>query len=164
MPEMPQSMQKKGLQNTQQDLTVSTSQLFQKISPKDCLLRLRIKTGYLQILITGYTEMRNKLSINMTFRQGIVPSLILVPIRSGLRGFCLFILEIFLLEYQQKNPLKYYTLPVSFEFVNIFYLTSLLRVSALHLVFENTPETCAPIHSADNLMLMYHISCVMPLH
>jgi hypothetical protein len=50
--------------------------------------------------------------------QGIVSSLILAPIRSGLRGFCLLILEIFLMEYQQKNPLKYYALPVLFEFVN----------------------------------------------
>jgi hypothetical protein len=47
----------------------------------------------------------------MTHRQDIVFSLILVPIRSGLRGFCLFILEIFLMEYRQKNPLKYYVLP-----------------------------------------------------
>ena len=49
---------------------------------------------------------------NIVTRQGIVFSLILVPIRSGLRGFCLFILEIFSMEYQQKNPLKYYTLPI----------------------------------------------------
>jgi hypothetical protein len=63
----------------------------------------------------------------MTNRQGIVPSLILAPIRSGLRGFCLFILEIFLMEYQQKNPLKYYTLPFLFEFVsNIHFLLGLL--------------------------------------
>ena len=48
----------------------------------------------------------------MTYRQGTVFSLILVPIRSELRGFCLFIVEIFLKEYQQKNPLKYYALPV----------------------------------------------------
>jgi len=54
----------------------------------------------------------------MTYRQDIVFSLILVPIRSGLRGFCLFILEILLMEYQQKNPLKYYALPFLFEFVN----------------------------------------------
>ena len=46
----------------------------------------------------------------MTYRQDIVSSLILVPIRSGLRGFCLFILEIFSIDYQQKNPLKYYAL------------------------------------------------------
>jgi hypothetical protein len=52
----------------------------------------------------------------MTYRQGIVPSLILAPIRSGLRGFCLFILEIFSMEYQQKNPLRYYTLPSSYKF------------------------------------------------
>jgi hypothetical protein len=54
----------------------------------------------------------------MTYRQGIVSSLILAPIRSGLRGFCLFILEIFSMDYQQKNPLKYYVLPFLFEFVN----------------------------------------------
>jgi hypothetical protein len=54
----------------------------------------------------------------MTHRQDIVFSLILVPIRSGLRGFCLFILEIFSMEYQQKNPLKYYALPLLFEFLN----------------------------------------------
>jgi hypothetical protein len=54
----------------------------------------------------------------MTYRQGIVSSLILVPIRSGLRGFCLFILGIFSMEYQQKNPLKYYALPFLFEVVN----------------------------------------------
>src|SRR3989337_2888778 len=100
----------------------------------------------------------------MTYRQDTVSSLILIPIRSGLRGFCLFILEIFLMEYQQKNPLKYYTLPFLFKFVNIFYFTLLLTVSALPAVSENTPETGAPIHSADTLMLMYHISCVMPLH
>src|SRR4030042_5824784 len=47
----------------------------------------------------------------MKHRQDIVSSLILVPIRSGLRGFCLFILEIFSMDYQQKNPLKYYALP-----------------------------------------------------
>jgi len=44
-------------------------------------------------------------------RQDIVFSLIPVPIKSGLRGFCLFILIIFLKEYQQKNPLKYHALP-----------------------------------------------------
>jgi hypothetical protein len=54
----------------------------------------------------------------MICMQVIVFSLILVPIRSGLRGFCLFILEIFSMEYQQKNPLKYYNLPFLFEFVS----------------------------------------------
>src|SRR4030042_1203840 len=54
----------------------------------------------------------------MTYRQDILFSLILVPIRSGLRGFFLFILEIFSMEYQQKNPLKYCALPFLFEFVN----------------------------------------------
>ena len=54
----------------------------------------------------------------MTHRQDTVSSLILVPIRSGLRGFCLFILEIFSLDYQQKNPLKYYALPFLSKFVN----------------------------------------------
>ena len=54
----------------------------------------------------------------MTHGQDIVSSLILAPIRSGLRGFCLFILEIFSMDYQQKNPLKYYALPLLFEFVN----------------------------------------------
>ena len=54
----------------------------------------------------------------MPHRQDIVSSLILVPIRSGLRGFCLFILEIFSVEYQQKNPLKYYALPFLSKFVN----------------------------------------------
>ena len=58
----------------------------------------------------------------MTYRQDIVSSLILVPIRSGLRGFCLFILEKFLMEYQQKNPLKYYALPFLFEFVSYVHL------------------------------------------
>ena len=53
----------------------------------------------------------------MTQRQDIVSSLILAPIRSGLRGFCLFILEIFSKEYQQKNPLRYHALPFLFEFV-----------------------------------------------
>jgi len=63
----------------------------------------------------------------MTYRQDIVPSLILAPIRSGLRGFCLFILEKFSIEYQQKNPLKYYTLPLLFEFVsNVHILLGLL--------------------------------------
>ena len=54
----------------------------------------------------------------MTYRQGTVFSLILVPIRSGLRGFCLFILEIFLKDYQQKNPLRYYALPFLSKLVN----------------------------------------------
>jgi len=54
----------------------------------------------------------------MKHRQDIVSSLILVPIRSGLRGFCLFILDIFSMEYQQKNPLKYYALPFLSKFVN----------------------------------------------
>src|SRR4030042_1440158 len=54
----------------------------------------------------------------MTHRQDTVSSLILAPIRSGLRGFCLFVLEIFLLEYLQKNPLKYYALPFLSKFVN----------------------------------------------
>jgi len=57
------------------------------------------------------TLFKNLFNLN-TYRQGTVFSLILVPIRMGLRGFCLFILEIFLKEYQQKNPLKYYTLPL----------------------------------------------------
>jgi len=51
----------------------------------------------------------------MTHRQDIVSLLILVPIRSGLRGFCLFILEIFSMDYQQKNPLRYHVLPFLFE-------------------------------------------------
>ena len=63
----------------------------------------------------------------MTHRQDIVSSHILVPIRSGLRGFCLTPLisplgkggyEGGSMEYQQKNPLKYYALPFLFEFVN----------------------------------------------
>jgi len=54
----------------------------------------------------------------MTYRQDTVSSLILAPIRSGLRGFCLFILVIFSMEYQQKNPLRYYVLPFLFEFAN----------------------------------------------
>jgi hypothetical protein len=63
----------------------------------------------------------------MICRQVIVFSLILVPIRSGLRGFCLFILEIFLMEYQQKNRLKHYNLPFLFEFVsNIYFRLGLL--------------------------------------
>ena len=44
------------------------------------------------------------------FQQDIVFLLILAPIRSGLRGFCLFILETFLLDYRQKKPLKYHIL------------------------------------------------------
>ena len=57
----------------------------------------------------------------MILRQDIVSSLILVPIRSGLRGFCLFILEIFSKEYQQKNPLEYYALPFLIEvFSNVY--------------------------------------------
>ena len=54
----------------------------------------------------------------MKYRQDTVSSLILVPTKSELRGFCLFILEIFLMEYQQKNPLKYHVLPFLFEFVS----------------------------------------------
>ena len=64
----------------------------------------------------------------MTRRQDIVSSLILAPIRSGLRGFCLLILGIFSMEYQQKNPLKYYALPFLFGFVNrLNILEKLLR-------------------------------------
>src|SRR4030042_1246818 len=44
-------------------------------------------------------------------REETVFSLILVPTKSDLRGFCLLILEIFLLDYRQKNPLKYYLFP-----------------------------------------------------
>ena len=53
----------------------------------------------------------------MTYRQGIVSSLILAPTRSGLQGFCLFTLEIFFKEYQQKNPLRYYALPLLFGLI-----------------------------------------------
>jgi len=46
------------------------------------------------------TLFKNLFNINyyklMVFRQDIVFSLILAPIRSGLRGFCLFILEFFI--------------------------------------------------------------------
>ena len=74
----------------------------------------------------------------MPHRQDTVSSLILAPIKSGLRGFCLFILEIFSKEYQQKNPLRYHALPFLFEFVNNvhkvqkinFFITSAL--SQLH--------------------------------
>ena len=59
----------------------------------------------------------------MTHRQDIVSSLILVPIKSGLRGFCLFMLEIFSMDYRQKNPLKYYALPF-FIFLDKFLWTS----------------------------------------
>ncbi len=49
----------------------------------------------------------------MTHGQYIVFSLILG--RSDLRGFCLFVLEIFSMDYRQKNPLKYYVLPFLFD-------------------------------------------------
>jgi hypothetical protein len=72
----------------------------------------------------------------MICRQVIVFSLILIPIRSGLRGFCLFILEIFSMEYQQKIPLKYYNLPFLFEFVsNIHFLLGFLGDSPGASVF-----------------------------
>ena len=70
----------------------------------------------------------------MTYRQDIVSSLILVPIRSGLRGFCLFILGIFSLEYQQKNPLRYYTLPSLYKFfhniciIELHYLVNVFLI------------------------------------
>jgi len=51
-------------------------------------------------------------SATMFLRQDIVFSLILVPIKSGLRGFCLLIFVNILSDYRQKNPLKYYILPV----------------------------------------------------
>jgi hypothetical protein len=38
---------------------------------------------------------------------GIVSSLILVPIRSGLRGFCLFIFMKNVFDYLQNKPLKH---------------------------------------------------------
>jgi hypothetical protein len=53
----------------------------------------------------------------MTYRQDIVSSLILAPIKSGFRGFFLFILEIFSKEYQQKNTLRYYALPFLFGLI-----------------------------------------------
>ena len=62
----------------------------------------------------------------MQILQDIVFSLILVPIRSGLRGFCLFILEIFSMEYQQKNPLKYYILP--FIVVYRFMVSLIIKI------------------------------------
>jgi hypothetical protein len=55
----------------------------------------------------------------MTYRQGTVSSLILG--RIDLRGFCLFILEIFSMEYQQKNPLKYYALPFLFQAMPVVF-------------------------------------------
>ena len=45
----------------------------------------------------------------MAYRQYTVSSLILG--RSDLRGFYLFILEVFSMDYRQKNPLKYCVLP-----------------------------------------------------
>jgi hypothetical protein len=45
----------------------------------------------------------------MAYRQYTVSSLILG--RSDLRGFCLFMSEIFSMGYRQKNPLKYYVQP-----------------------------------------------------
>src|SRR3989337_1377853 len=77
----------------------------------------------------------------MTYRQGIVPSLILVPIRSGLRGFCLFILEIFSMEYQQKNPLRYYTLPSLYKFFHnicIIELHCLVNVFLIRVDYNST--------------------------
>jgi len=41
----------------------------------------------------------------------IIFSLILAPIRSGLRGFCLLIFINILFDYRQKKPLKYYVPP-----------------------------------------------------
>jgi len=41
----------------------------------------------------------------------IVFSLILVPAKSELRGFCLLIFINILFDYRQKKPLKYYVLP-----------------------------------------------------
>src|SRR3990172_2632612 len=46
-------------------------------------------------------------------REETVFSLILVPTKSELRGFCLLIFLDILFEYQQKNPLKYYLFPPS---------------------------------------------------
>lgn len=42
--------------------------------------------------------------------EDIIFSLILVPILSGLRGFCILIFIKILSDYRQKNPLKYYIL------------------------------------------------------
>jgi len=41
----------------------------------------------------------------------IIFSLILVPTKSELRGFCLLIFINILLDYRQKKPLKYYVPP-----------------------------------------------------
>jgi len=85
----------------------------------------------------------------MTYRQDTVFSLILVPIRSGLRGFCLFILEIFLKDYQQKNPLKYYAPALSYLNLGIMYTSDLSdsprRKGIKNKFFHNiscTTQTC----------------------
>ena len=52
------------------------------------------------------------ISVNSSNRQGTVSSLILVPIRSGLRGFCLFILVNSKWTISKKNPLRYHALPM----------------------------------------------------
>ena len=56
----------------------------------------------------------------MIYRQDTVFSLVLSPDPEGfrdrdLRGFFLFMLEIFSKDYRQKNPLKYHVLPFLFE-------------------------------------------------
>jgi len=47
--------------------------------------------------------------------QDMTFSLILVPTRSELRGFCLLILIDILFDYQQKNPLKCHILPLTYR-------------------------------------------------
>ncbi|GEM_PF-6019849 len=44
-------------------------------------------------------------------RHDIAFSLILVPTKSELRGFCLLIFIDILFDYRQKNPLKCYVVP-----------------------------------------------------
>jgi len=50
------------------------------------------------------------ISYERSCQAGIVLSLILVPIRSGLRGFYLFVL-VHSMDYRQKKPLKEYPQP-----------------------------------------------------
>jgi hypothetical protein len=54
----------------------------------------------------------------MTYRQDIVSSLILAPIRSGLRGFCLFYIRNILKGISAKKSVKILCPAFLFVFVN----------------------------------------------
>jgi hypothetical protein len=105
----------------------------------------------------------------MIFRQGIVFSLILAQIRSGLRGFCLTPLISPLskggyegggLDYRQKKPLKYYTLPIS---TNIYVMNKgTLRYRKIN--FFTTSALCKCIFQVNGINFYHYINFQISFH